>query len=213
MTTFGLENAVVEKLIPELQEEGYNVIERPAKRLLPKFLGDYTPDIIALRSDRNLAIEVKSRSDSEPETLGTVSKLFEGQTDWEFRVFLVPSVGNPDALQIQSKQTIVEFIAQCRSLASDGKNAAAFLLSWAIFEAFGRNLLEEKLAKPQTPARVIEFLARDGIVTPQEAKDLRKLAGLRNRLVHGELDAAISSDQIKTMIDMLGTLADISALN
>ena len=80
------------------------------------------------------------------------------------------------------------------------------LLSWATLEAIGRNLMASDLARPQTPGRVIQFMAQDGIATPNEADRLRALVKLRNSLAHGELDAPVTGEQTAEMLDILGAI-------
>jgi uncharacterized protein YutE (UPF0331/DUF86 family) len=207
-----LEDIVVERLIPDLQAEGYDVIREPSRRMLPAFLGEYLPDLIALKTDSKLAIEVKSGEKSESANLESIAKLFKGHDDWEFRVIWLPMGEKTPSPRIQGKETILAAFDQCKKLRKQGHHAPSMLLAWATLEAIGRNLMARELLRPQTPGRVIDFMARNGIATPKEADRLRALAKIRNSIVHGELDAAVTDQQTTEMLDILGSIISSAEL-
>src|SRR5215475_3113065 len=95
MSVEAIESVVLERLVPDLKSEGYDVFVHPGKQMLPPFLGSYIPDVIALRDDKNLVIEIKHRSRRAESTLKDLAKRFEGQNRWEFRVVWV----NPSETQ------------------------------------------------------------------------------------------------------------------
>ena len=207
MSSHGIEEIVTERLMTDLQAEGYRVFREPSRRMVPQFFGNYTPDIVGFRDGRNLAVEVRSSEHSGLPEIGAVTKLFDGHKDWEFRLVWVPAGEKAQRLRKQTNKTVFEFVNQCKELAHQGSHAAAFLLSWATLEAMGRLLMEDNLGRPQTPARIIEKLAGEGIATPSEAQRLRELSKLRNSLIHGELDAKVSGPQSQDMIDILESIA------
>jgi uncharacterized protein YutE (UPF0331/DUF86 family) len=213
MSLHPLEEIVVERLIPDLQAEGYDVIREPSSRMLPAFLGEYSPDLIALKTGSKLAIEVKSGEKRKSPSLESISKLFKGHDDWEFRVIWLSTSEKSPSPRIQGRQTILASFEQCKELARQGHHSAAMLLSWATLEAIGRNLMASELARPQTPGRVIEFMAQNGIATPKEAERLRALVKLRNSLVHGELDAQVNAEQTAEMLDILGAILSFAELD
>jgi uncharacterized protein YutE (UPF0331/DUF86 family) len=206
MSLHPLEEIVVERLIPDLEAEGYDVIREPSPRMLPSFLGKYLPDLIALKTGSKLAIEVKSGERRDNPALETISKLFKGHDDWEFRVVWLPTREKSPSPRIQDKKTILSSFAQCKELVKQGHHSAAMLLSWATLEAIGRNLMASELERPQTPGRVIQYMAQNGIATPNEADRLRALVKLRNSLVHGELDARVTGEQTTEMLNILGAI-------
>jgi uncharacterized protein YutE (UPF0331/DUF86 family) len=212
MSLHPLEEIVVERLIPDLQAEGYDVIREPSRRMLPAFLGEYSPDLIALKTDSKLAIEVKSGEKRDSQSLETIAKLFKGHDDWEFRVIWLPLGEKSPSPRIQGKETILAAYEQCKMLAKQGHHSPAMLLSWATLEAIGRNLMTRELLRPQTPGRVIEFMAQNGIATPNEADRLRTFAKIRNSLIHGELDAAVTDKQTEEMLGILGSIISSAEL-
>ena len=70
------ERQILIGLLPGLQADGYEVYLHPNPQMLPEFFGSYMPDAIALRSDRNLAIEVVRQSKRSERTLKKIRNLF-----------------------------------------------------------------------------------------------------------------------------------------
>ena len=56
------ESVVLERLVPELKSQGYDVFVHPGRQMVPAFLETYVPDVIALRDDKNLVIEIKAET-------------------------------------------------------------------------------------------------------------------------------------------------------
>jgi uncharacterized protein YutE (UPF0331/DUF86 family) len=197
---------VLEQLVPQLQAEGYTVYLEPSRQLLPPLMEGYTPDAIALRHDRNLAIEVIVEAPSSGAKENGLKHRFEGRKEWELRLYYVRPAGHREGLPAMANEAIDSSIASLESLISTAQLSAASLIGWAIFEALGRALRPEKFTRPQTPERLIEGLATDGIVTPSEADLLRKQAKSRNRLIHGTLNEKIDAAELTKFVAILKEL-------
>lgn len=200
--------AIIEGLLPRLKAEGYDVFVHPGAPLVPRFLGSYQPDVIALREDRNLAIEVTSFSPKADVRLRDIAALFRGQDNWEFRIIWAGPGQQPENPPKQPMSEIASKLAEIDRLAEGGHTDAAFLLSWAVLEALGRTLFEEKLRRPQTPGRLVEVLATEGVLSPSEADIVRSLIPRRNQLVHGGLDAGVSGEDARSLQTILHTIID-----
>ncbi|MBV8745445.1 MAG: hypothetical protein JO134_10440, partial [Xanthobacteraceae bacterium] len=83
------EQAVLESLVPQLEAEGFDVYTHPSGTIIPPFMRGYSPDAIALRSDRNLAIEVVQEGAPARQRLEELRKLLANQKGWELRVYWV----------------------------------------------------------------------------------------------------------------------------
>lgn len=201
---------VLEQLLPQLQAEGYTVYLEPSRQLLPAFMEGYTPDAIALRGDKNLAIEVIVEGPSSKAKEERLHNRFDGRKDWELRVFYVRPAIRRDELPAMGNDAIDSSIASLEGLISSGLLPAASLIAWATFEALSRALIPEKFTQPQTPARLIEVLATDGVVTPSEADLLRKLANARNRLIHGTLNESIDSADLNKFVAILKAMRQMT---
>jgi uncharacterized protein YutE (UPF0331/DUF86 family) len=208
MSTETVENVVLERLVPDLKSQGYDVFVRPSRQMLPSFLQSYVPDVIALRSDKNLAIEIKQGGTRSEGIIHELAKRFEGQSGWEFRVVWVNPSETSDRLQPQSPEAIAARLKEISGLLDAGFLDSAMLMCWAAFEAIGRKLMANEFSRPQTPGRLIQALAKEGHVTPDEADILRQMADLRNRFIHGELTAAASRTDVEAFMNILSSLAN-----
>lgn len=208
MSVEASESMVLERLVPDLKSEGYDVFVHPGKQLLPPFLGAYVPDVLALRDDKNLVIEIKHRSGRSENLLKDLAKRFEGQDRWEFRVVWVNPSETQDGLAPQSREAIMARLKEISELLDAGFVEPAMLTSWATLEAIGRTLMAKEFRRPQTPGRLIQVLATEGYITPDEADELREFAEMRNRFVHGELSVAVTRPQIESFVKILSSLAN-----
>lgn len=197
---------VLENIVPQLEAEGFEVYSRPSMNLLPPFMQSFPPDAIALREDKKLAIEVVRRGSSTEKRLDKLRELLAGRRDWELRVYWISPSNTPEPIDAASGKDIERAIEGIEQLTSAGLHGPALLMAWATLEGVGRALLPEKLARPQTPARLVEVLAGDGYVTPSEADRLRQLAKIRNQLIHGGLRAKTTPKDIKSFTATLKTL-------
>lgn len=211
MTNSTPEADLLASLVPQLEAEGYDVYVHPSRSVLPSFMRHYVPDLIAFGAQKNVAIEIKRQSAATEESLARISALFEGQKDWDFRILYVSPNSTSRTLTAQPPRLIQEVVSEVHALVRGGHYRPALLLSWAAFEAVGRTLLERRLAKPQTPSRLIEVLAAEGYITPSEADELRLLAEKRNRLVHGGIDVEVSGEEVDRFVSLLQMLISMTS--
>jgi uncharacterized protein YutE (UPF0331/DUF86 family) len=208
MSVEASEDVILERLVPDLKSQGYDVFVHPNKQMVPPFLGAYAPDLIALRDDKNLVIEIKHRSGRAENFLKDLAQRFEGQKRWEFRVVWINPSESQDRLTLQSQDTISARLEEISRLVDAGFIDSAMLLAWATFEAIGRKLMPKEFARPQSPGRLVQVLAQEGHITPDEGDVLRQLVDMRNRFIHGELTVAISRSQVEAFAKILLSLAD-----
>ncbi len=200
---------VLQRLVPELQAEGYEVYVHPNKPLLPSFLNNFSPDVIALRGDKKLAIEVLTPSALNSKKLERMTELFQNQKDWELRIIWINSTSEQKRLQVQDITAIEARISEVKNLTSTDHIESAMLLAWATFEALARAILTSQFARPQTPGRIVQVLAGEGYLTPTEADLLRTLAEKRNKLIHGELQVHVSKRELGNFLAVLETMLDL----
>ena len=203
------EAAVLENIVPELEAEGFEVITHPTRRRLPPFLQSYSPDAIARREDKNLAIEVLRKGAPSEKNLDKLRQLLAGHRDWELRVYWISPANTPEPIEPASTKEIAKAIEVIEGLAGESLFAPALLMAWATLEGLGRALLPDRFPRPQTPGRLVEVLAGEGYVTPSEADRLRQLARARNQLIHGGLKARVGSKDIESFAAVLRTLLDL----
>jgi hypothetical protein len=199
---------LLERMVPELEAEGYDVYLHPNRPLLPGFLGDFRPDAVALRKDKNLVIEVVGQSPGASDKLAKLTKLLQGQKDWELRVVWVSRTRAQEPLQVQPLDMMQARIREMKELAADGHIEPAMLLGWATFEALARAASTGQFSRPQTPGRLVQILATEGYLTPTEADGLRALADKRNKLAHGELNIRVSDTELQQFASVLETMLE-----
>lgn len=200
------EAAVLDSIVPQLEAEGFEVFAHPSAHIVPPFMRGYSPDAIALRKDRKLAIEVLREGPTAARKLDKVRALLSGHQDWELRVYWVSRSNVVKPIELASRRSIVAAIDTIEALIADGRAAPALLMAWSTFEALGRALLPDKLDRPQPPARLVEGLAFEGHITPNEADHMRRMAELRNQLAHGGLQVKVGAKDLKRFLAVLRTL-------
>lgn len=197
------EASLFDTLVPQYQAEGFDVFVNPSPSILPTFMRPYRPDAIALRSDRKIAIEVVHSKQEPSKKIDDLEALFKSHSDWEFRVFYIAPFASDGSPPAADAIAIASSIQRVRELKQAGHKLPALVMAWATLEAVGRALLPYRLERPQTPARLIEVLASDGILTPTEADVLRATIPLRNRIVHGAVGSDVDDKLLEKFIDAL----------
>jgi hypothetical protein len=201
---------ILQMLVPTLEAEGFRVFLNPSRSILPSFMQGYQPDAIAMKADRKVAIEVKSRSGHAEPQVQRLRAMFSAHPDWELRNVYAPTQGTDHAITVIPHQLVVENLDRLLKVFDEAGSIPALLTGWSVFEAAARSLIPDHLGRPQTPGRLLEVLASEGYVTPAEADALRELGNLRNKAAHGKLDAAVTRDQIAELVSVTRSLLDQS---
>jgi len=202
------EATLLESVLPDLEAEGFEVFANPSPPLLPLFMRDHSPDAIALRKDKKLAIEILHEGAPSNRRLDRLRELFSQHKDWELRVYWISPSSTSREIAGASRNVIEQSIKAVEELTADGRTGPALLMAWATFEAIGRAILPDKLQRPQPPGRLTEVLAGEGYITPNEADHLRRLAEGRNHLAHGGLETSVSEADVQRFVDVLKTLCN-----
>lgn len=210
MNVLATENEVLQRMLPELEAQGYEVFLHPKYPIVPGFLGNFTPDALARRSDSNIVIEVLRESPSSSDKIDKLRQLLKDQEGWELRIVWISPTTSISAPEIQPLESIHSRLAEMRGLIRGNHLAAALLIGWATFEALGRLLSWESLKFPQTSGRLVETLAAEGYLTPDEAEEVRVLAKKRNELVHGGLQTELTERELSRFTDLLTTVAGLA---
>lgn len=193
MSATDTEKSILESVRSNLVAEGYDVIIHPSPLQLPLFLKHTRPDAIATRgANDNLLIEVVSRSPSSADKLAKLRDAIAGENGWSLRTVWTSSHTVPARLPPPSKRAVIERLATIHGLLANRQFDAALLISWATLEGCARALLEKRIDRPQTPGRLVEQLEAFGEIGRDDARFLRQLGRVRNRLVHGDLDLHVS---------------------
>jgi uncharacterized protein YutE (UPF0331/DUF86 family) len=196
------ERAFLADLGKQYVAQGYTFVVEPGPENLPSFLGRYRPDAVALKSGDNVAIEIKQSPHPATErSLKEISRLFDGHDDWH----LVVSYMGTDPLKrmtipAASPEDIRQQIGELQMLASQGQLRAAFVMAWSLLEASLHRIESDEGKRPRTPGTVVQTLAMLGYIEPELEQRVRPLINLRNRIVHGDVGAEPSSEDIQTVL-------------
>jgi hypothetical protein len=124
---------------------------------------------------------------------------------WELRVVLDRGARAPELREASAEQ-IDESIRSARKVFLSGETAAGLLLTWGIFEALSRKLVPGEFQRPQTPGRLIQKLTSEGYLSPGDERLLRKLAKVRNAVIHGELSEIADSADVGNFLNVIDAL-------
>lgn len=198
--------SILQNMLSTMEAEGYEVYLKPGKLLLPPFLKGYSPDAIALRADKNIAIAIASKSVDQENKIEKAIAEFKDQPRWELRVVWIEPATQGKTLSVQSEASVSERFAIVRTLIDQGQIEASLLMGWAAFEALARSLFVDHFSQPQTSNRIVQTLASEGYLTPTEADKLRVLAGKRNLVSHGEFQTDVSRDEMEEFLSIIENL-------
>ena len=204
-----IEAAVLETFLPDLEAEGFAVFVHPSPKMLPPFLRAHRPNAIAFKEGRKLAIEVVTPQDDSAARMERLRKLLEEHGDWKLEVlYASPQIAKQ--LPVASRATIEDQLDRILKAFEEVGPTASLLIAWSVFEAAARSMMPDTLGRPQTPVRLLDVLAADGTVTPDEADALRRLGRLRNEAAHGRLDVEVTREDLEILIGATRTVLDVA---
>jgi uncharacterized protein YutE (UPF0331/DUF86 family) len=200
------ESDLVEALTQHFKAEGFEVFIQPPSQMLPSFMEGFRPDMIALKQDKKIAIEIKQSSSQSRELFKRLSSTFAEHPDWELRFYYAESPPDLDRIETAPIERIRETIERAQQLRKTDQLLAALLVARAMLEALARAILVEPSSRPQPVQKLIESLASEGWITPSEASQLREISNLGNAAAHGQLDAKIEAEKVDRLLSILSSL-------
>ena len=200
------EEEVLAREVARLEGEGYDVFIHPRPPHTPSFLGDFMPDAVAIGKDKKLMVEVVKGSLGDKK-LQELADKFKRQREWELKVILVSPTSSADNLPVQSLEDIKGVLNEIGALRDSNSLRAAYLLAWAVLEAEARKLIPAQFGRPQSPGRIAQVLGQEGYLTPDQTDLVRRMADVRNRLVHGELNIQVDQEDVDKLLAVLASLS------
>ena len=209
----GIERKIKE-IAKDYKKKGYQVFIEPNNNMVPQFLFNFKPDLIALSEDDNVVIEVKS-SDSQTNftKLEELANIVNSKEKWRFElVFTNPrnKFKIDNELNVIDSLKIEQRITECKSLLSNGNIESAFLLGWATLEATIRTKLKTidvknvDLKKPTL--HLLKNLFSFGIFNQTQLRKLELLNQYRNTLIHG-FDINVDKESVENLIETIELLS------
>ena len=186
MSTSDAERITLDRVVPLLRSEGYEVIPDPSPEDLPPFLGQWHPDAIAIGKRPSLLVEVFRKEGSrELKKVHELRSLLADHDDWELRVFYFSSL--EPTLRAVGGAITTEAIRAARNV-SGMEPRAAMLFAWSIMEAVARDKIETAGTRPLNPNALVNLLAGEGYVDQNQANRMFELAKVRSQVAHGQID-------------------------
>ena len=206
------EAVILQMLVPNLEAEGFQVFLRPSRSILPSFMEGYLPDAVAVKADKKIAIEIKSDVGRAKPHIQVLRDMFSRHQDWELRVIYASDQNAEQSIAILPRDLVVGTLDRIMTIYDEAGAIPALLTGWSVFEAAARSLIPGDLGRPQPANRLLEILASDGYITPEEADALRILAHSWNTAAHGHLDVSITRDQVASLVSVTRTLLQFPKL-
>ena len=200
---------LLEPMLARYKAEGFDVFVRPSAVVLPPFMQDYRPDAVAIRPDKKIAFMVTRSEDPAAAKIKRLRELLSDQPDWELVVLYVSPNSSAARIPIAARGAIQKAAVEVGELKSAGQAVAALVMGWATLEAIARVLLPDRLARSQPPERLIEVLASEGYIVPNQADLLRATASARNAAAHGQIDVIVEPKQLETLVSTLRALTKL----
>jgi len=203
----------IRELIRDYSKKGYRVITEPNSNLIPRFLENFRPDIIALSNEDNVVIEIKSSGkNTDFKKLEELANIVNSMENWRFElVFTNPKnrINSNNQLIIIDNGKITERVATVKRLLNQNSIEPAFLIGWATLEASIRNKLKSINIKKEIINRpslhIIKNLFSFGLINHSTLRKLENINNKRNKLIHG-FESNISYANINEVLEVIELL-------
>jgi uncharacterized protein YutE (UPF0331/DUF86 family) len=196
------EAKVLERLRDAYEQQGFLFIVHPEADSLPAFLDRCRPDAIAMKDGQSVIVEVKSGQNSSSEQkIAEIRRRIAGQNGWKLNV--VYASERPEdsiVIPVAHLEMLRQQVAEVTDLRAAGHLRAAFILSWSLLEAALNWLNGDAANHLRTPGQLVQSLAMGGYIGKTAERNLRGLSDLRNRIVHGDLDAEVSGEDVNQIL-------------
>ncbi|MBX3568354.1 MAG: hypothetical protein KF914_09870 [Rhizobiaceae bacterium] len=192
-----------------LIERGYTIY-RQGNTFLPKTLREFQPDAVAIGREPKYLIEVVTEGADSAERLKRLHQEVKKLPDWELLVLFDRGVRSR-VIEYVPLEYIDSALKSIRNVLSSAEAAPALLLAWGAFEALARRIVPSEFQRPQSPGRLIQILVSQGFVTIEDEALLRRLAKVRNSIIHGELMTVADKDDVRAFLAILESLRDQAA--
>ncbi len=210
-TSFGdQEAAVLERLRERYALAGYAFVTSVGEMQLPASFGKYVPDAVASRGGERIAIEVKlarsPRSQSMPLTM--LRDIVEQSPGWRFSVaYINADDAETDGIAPADARSIKKRLAEIDKLRKSGFLRPALIMAWPLLEAIAHGLSERRDIRPLKPGTVVQSLTMEGHVSASDGARLRELIKLRNQIIHGNLNAEPTGEDVDFILAAIRNLA------
>lgn len=206
----------IREIVKDYENKGYIVHMNPNKSLLPNFLKNYEPDVIARKENDNVIIEVKTRNDRmNLQKFESLAKEIDKRKDWRFEMVFTNQ--KEKKLETTYQNTLSELeinnrIIEINRLIELNSFEASFLLSWSTIEAVLRNKLRNENFETdrKTTVSIMKTMFSMGLINQHDYKTLQKSNTFRNNLIHG-FEQNIDRISIQNILELINNLIGTNA--
>ncbi len=191
--------------VAELTADGYEVFINPGPSLLPSDVKalHIRPDAVALGRIPQILVEVvTSKGNAADDRLHALKETIGRMPDWELLAIYAPSASRDTPIPAQDQKSIATMLDRARAVYDIAGVVPALLSTWSAFEAAARHHMPEVFARPRGATALVDRLASDGVVLPDEADRLRALAKRRDEAAHGRLDTNLDVTELEWLKDL-----------
>lgn len=215
-----LEKEALDRLKERFESQGYEFLMNPPRSRLPDFLQSSPPNALAIGPNETVVVEAKRRrSKASDILLKILAQDISTRIGWRLLVVYVGETSNDIASFNRAEQVQIRHAIQdVRKIMLVSPSWIIMATTWSIFESVARNLYavgDSVAERALSPIQIVERLASDGYLDPNEAKRLRALISARNRAVHGDLTISAPTEDLHFMLDKadeINNASDISSL-
>ena len=192
----------------DYERRGYRFLAEPPEEMLPERLRMFRPDAVALGPSGNVAVAVKRGGPRQSgPTLAELARRVGEEPGWTLDVIYVPErPEEAQRLHPPSIESIGQQLEEATQLLAARHTRAALLLGWAILESLLRiraGGTDERTLRPLTAFALAEQAAMDGLIEPEDADRLRRLARLRNAVAHGDFNVEVAEEDVAWLLAVL----------
>jgi hypothetical protein len=160
--------------------------------VLKEVLGDYQPDLLAIRGEEHVAIEIKTHAEKLPVArYQNIARRVGRHPGWRLLLYS----HDPDCLEeitagydfLPSEDETRERLRRAQRMLEAGEVEAGFLLGWSALEGSVRKRIRDRSEPFETLglAALLKHLYSEGELTHEQLEWLLETQSLRDRVVHG----------------------------
>ncbi|MES2322688.1 MAG: hypothetical protein V4633_10540 [Pseudomonadota bacterium] len=207
-----LHDRKLESLASAYRNEGYVVLKSPTAGAIPFDLDGYSPDLVAMKDDAGLIIEVKaSASGISVDRLQWLAQEISTHAGWRFLLLTLEDVDTlnipltPDGFPTWSQ--LLTKLKQVERLIGDDALEPAVLYLWSVFEGAMRKRAIEQLIPVDRLASLalLNHMYSQGEISVTKIDFFRDFMGKRNRIAHGA-NMTMTQHQAQAFLDSVSDL-------
>ena len=203
------ELCALQELAEEYQKLGYTVVVEPPAALIPPFVGNYKPEILATKDDENLLIDVKLEGARDVAEFWRMVAEVKRHAGWKLTGVTVPNVdpevNTAGVLSDLDVDGLRQRLREIDPLSRDPQLQSVILPRlWVVYIAALRLLAIQEGFERDGDMDYDRLLRAqsNGLISNAECEEGRALMILRNRVVSGG-DAVVAPEdclQLRQMI-------------